>query len=188
MRGYDARLGVVSIRQVSSETVYRNAWMSVREDQVEYVDGTPGVYSVLDRDDYALVIPADGDGFHLVEQYRYPVGARSWEFPSGSFPPGVTGEVETMAAAELREETGFTAATWTRLGHLHVANGTTGQVAHVFLAEDLVPGEPDREPAEQDMVQRWFPRTQVEAMIRDGVVTDGPSVAAYLLLTLSAPR
>jgi 8-oxo-dGDP phosphatase len=96
----------------------------------------------------------------------------------------VSGDVESMAAAELREETGFTAGTLKRLGYLHVANGTTGQGVHVFLAEDLVPGEPDREVAEQDMEQRWFSRPDVEAMIREGVITDGPSVAAYLLMNL----
>jgi len=174
----------VSIKTVSSEVAYRNAWLTVREDQVEYDDGSRGVYSVVDRDDFALVIPADGDGFHLVEQFRYPTRVRSWEFPSGSFPPGESGTPEVMAAAELREETGFTAGSWRKLGYVHVANGTTGQGAHIFLAGDLVPGEPHREPAEQDMTQHWFSREQVEQMVRDGVITDGPSIAAYLLLRL----
>lgn len=179
-----ARLTDVSIKTVTSDVVYRNPWLSVREDTIEYADGSRGMYAVVDRDDFALVIPADRDGFHLVEQYRYPMGARSWEFPSGSFPPGVSGTPAEMAAAELSEETGFTPGMLTGLGYLHVANGTTGEGVHVFLATDLVPGEPDREPAEQDMCQQWFPRDEVERMIKHGVVTDAPSVAAYLLLTL----
>ena len=174
----------MTIKTLSSTIAYHDTWMSVRRDEVEYDDGTRGTYSVLDRDDFALVVPVDRDGFHLVEQYRYPTRVRSWEFPSGSFPPGEEGTVEEMAAAELAEETGFTAGSWRPLGRLDVANGTTGQRVHVFLAGDLVPGEPDREPAEQDMIQRWFPRADVEQMIRDGVITDAPSVAAYLLWTL----
>lgn len=67
-----------------------------------------------------------------------------------------------------------------------MANGT-GQRVHVFLAGDLVAGEPHRETAEQDMTQAWFSRADVEQMIRDGIITDGPSVAAYLLLTLQHP-
>ncbi|HEY3527878.1 MAG TPA: NUDIX hydrolase [Nocardioides sp.] len=176
----------MSIQTLTSAVVYENEWLSVREDQIRYADGSRGLYSVVDRDDFALVIPADDDGFHLVEQYRYPTRVRSWEFPSGSFPAGRSGTPEDMAAAELKEETGFTAGDLKRLGYLHVANGTTGQGVHVFLANDLEPGEPDREPGEQDMEQRWFSRHDVEAMIRDGVITDGPSVAAYLLMTLSA--
>ena len=175
------------IKTLTSTVAYRDAWMSVRRDEVEYADGTRGGYSVLDRDDFALVIPVEGDGLHLVEQYRYPTRARSWEFPSGSFPPGEGGSVEEMAAAELAEETGFKAGSWRSLGRLDVANGTTGQRVHVFLAGDLIAGEPHREPAEQDMTQAWFSRTDVEQMIRDGVITDGPSVAAYLLLTLDDP-
>ena len=34
------------------------------------------MYSVVDIADFAVVIPVDGDGFHLVEQYRYPTRCR----------------------------------------------------------------------------------------------------------------
>ncbi|MFI7675468.1 NUDIX domain-containing protein [Actinophytocola sp. NPDC049390] len=172
------------MRQLSSRLVYENQWLSVREDQVTRPDGAQGVYSVVDAKDFALVLPFERDGFHLVEQYRYPVGARSWEFPSGSFPAGVTGTPAELAAAELREETGLTAVRLTRLGHLNPANAMSGQRCHVFLATDLKPGRPEREATEQDMRQEWFPRGEVERMLREGVITDGPSMAAYLLFTL----
>jgi 8-oxo-dGTP pyrophosphatase MutT (NUDIX family) len=164
--------------------VYENPWLSLREDRIKRADGSSGLYSVIDKPDFALVIPVENDGFHLVEQYRYPVGSRSWEFPSGSFPHGVTGTPEEMAAAELAEETGFTAASLEKLGFFHCANGITSEGVHVFLATDLTPGESNREETEQDMRQEWFPRTEVERMLRDGTITDGPSIAAYLLLTL----
>jgi hypothetical protein len=89
-----------------------------------------------------------------------------------------------MAAAELAEETGFAAERLEELGYLHCANGMTGEGCHVFLATDLPPGEPNREETEQDMRQQWFPRTEVERTLRDGIITDGPSLAAYLLFTL----
>jgi 8-oxo-dGDP phosphatase len=178
----------VSVRTVSSRVVYVNPWISLREDEIEHADGSPGLYSVVDKPDFAIVLPLDGDGdadgFHLVEQYRYPVERRSWEFPCGSFPPGVTGSPEAMAAAELSEETGFTAARLTKLGCLHSANALTNELAHVYLATGLTPGEPNREGSEQDMRQRWFPRAELERMMADGEVTDGPTLAAYLLLTL----
>ncbi|MFC4853705.1 NUDIX domain-containing protein [Actinophytocola glycyrrhizae] len=172
------------MRQLSSRLVYVNQWLSLREDQVSRADGSRGIYSVVDTSDFALVMPLEKDGFHLVEQYRYPVGARSWEFPSGAFPAGVTGTVEELAAAELREETGFTAGRLEPIGYLNPSNGISGVGCHVFLATDLTPGPPQREITEQDMRQEWFPRAEVERMLRDGVITDGPSIAAYLLLGL----
>jgi 8-oxo-dGDP phosphatase len=174
----------VTIRTLSSRVVYESPWLSLREDRIERADGPSGLYPVIDKPDFALVIPMENDGFHLVEQYRYPVRGRSWEFPSGSFPPGVTGTPEDMAAAELAEETGFRTARLEKLGYLHCANSVTGEGVHVFLATDLTPGEPNREETEQDMRQQWFPRAEVERMVRDGVITDAPSAAAYLLLTL----
>lgn len=169
---------------MTSRVVYENPWLTLREDRIERGDGSPGLYSVIEKPDFALVIPGEGDGFHLVEQYRYPVRARTWEFPSGAFPAGVTGSPEELAAAELAEETGFTAGRLERLGRVQVANAMTGEGCHVFLATELTSGEPNREPTEQDMRQRWFSRSEVEDMIRDGVLADGPSLAAYLLLKL----
>lgn len=171
------------MRQLSSRLVYSNKWLSLREDQVVHADGAQGIYSVVDAADYALVMPFENDGFHLVEQYRYPVGHRSWEFPSGSGPAATPAE---MAADELREETGFTAGNLTRVGYLNPANAMSGIGCHVYLATDLTPGSPDRESTEQDMRQQWFPRAEVERMLGEGLITDGPSIAAYLLLELHA--
>lgn len=174
----------MSIRTLSSRVVYENPWLTLREDRIEHADGSPGLYSVVEKPDFAIVIPLENDGFHLVEQYRYPLGQRSWEFPAGAFPHGVTGSPEEMAAAELVEETGFTADRLERLGYLHCANSVTGEGMHVFLATGLTPGKPHRETTEQDMRQQWFPRAELERMLRDGTITDAPTLAAYLLLSL----
>ncbi|HEY0814359.1 MAG TPA: NUDIX hydrolase [Pseudonocardia sp.] len=178
----------MDITTLSSKVVYENQWLRLREDQIEYADGSPGVYTVVDKPDFALVIPTQNDGFHLVEQYRYTIQRRSWEFPSGSFPSGKTGTFEEMAIAELAEETGIRAGTLEKLGYLHCANGMTGEGVHIYLATDLTAGEPDREPTEQDMQQRWFPRQELEQMLADGTMTHVSSVAAYLLLTLRNAR
>jgi 8-oxo-dGDP phosphatase len=174
----------VSIKTLSSKVIYTNPWLTLREDEIERADGSRGIYTVIDKPDFALVMPMENDGFHLVEEYRYPLGTRRWQFPQGAFPQGVTGTPEELAAAELSEETGFTAGRMERLGYLNTAHGLTNQGFDVFLATDLTPGEPHRELTEQDMRQDWFPRAEVERMIREGVITDDSSLAAYLLLTM----
>jgi hypothetical protein len=90
------------VRTLGSRQVYRNAWMTVREDQVERDDGSTGIYGVVDKPDFALVIPAADNGFWLVEQFRYPAGRRAWEFPQGSWSLGAAGTGADLAEQDLR--------------------------------------------------------------------------------------
>ena len=74
------------IRTLASSVVYTDDWTRLRRDDIERADGSRGTYAVIERDDFACVIPAEDGGFHLVEEYRYPLGRRGWSFPQGSFP------------------------------------------------------------------------------------------------------
>ncbi|GLX50755.1 ADP-ribose pyrophosphatase [Streptomyces hygroscopicus subsp. hygroscopicus] len=174
------------IRTVRSREVYRNPWMTVREDDIRRPDGSTGLYGVVDKPDYALVIPRDGDGgLHLVEQYRYPVAGRYWEFPQGSWPAGHEGAPPLeLARAELREETGLRAARMTYLGRVHVAYGYASQGCHVFLAEELTQGPPEREASEADMRQCRAGPAEWRDLVRAGRITDAATLAAYTLLEL----
>jgi 8-oxo-dGTP pyrophosphatase MutT (NUDIX family) len=172
------------IRMLASGVVYEDTWMRLRRDQIERRDGSRGTYAFVQKRDFALVIPAEDDGFHLVEEYRYPIGRRTWSFPQGGWPHGETGEPEELARLELAQETGLRARELVRLGGLHVAHGITDQAGHYFLATGLEPGTPEREAEEQDMRQAWMPRARFEEMIDAGLITDDSTVAAYALLLL----
>lgn len=170
------------VRQVSSRVVYENRWMTVFEDQVSRPDGSLGVYSYVHKPDFVLVVPAESDGFHLVQEYRYPIGRRSWSFPQGF---ADSDDWEGMARRELAEETGQRATTMRHLGCLHNAHGTTTETLHLFLATGLSPGESAREHTEQDMEHRLVSRTEFEQMVREGAIQDSCSIAAYALLLLT---
>lgn len=172
------------VEQLGSRQVYANSWMTVREDDVRRADGSPGIYGVIDKPDYALVIAVRGAEVHLVEQYRYPLGLRRWEFPQGTAPNRADSDPAELAARELREETGLRAGRLTQIGLLDVAPGMSSQRGRVFLATDVTDGRPEREVEEQDMRSAWFTRSAVEAMITQGEVTDAQSIAAYGLLLL----
>jgi 8-oxo-dGTP pyrophosphatase MutT (NUDIX family) len=168
--------------------VYEDAHIVVRCDEIERRDGSRGTYTVVDKPDFALVIPAEADRFCLVEEFRYPVGRRTWSFPQGGFPGRQTGDPADLARLELAQETGLRAARLTRLGYLHCAHGTSSQGFHAFLATGLTQGEPDRELSEQDMRQRWVTRAEFKDMIRGTSVLDDSTVAAYALLLLHEER
>jgi 8-oxo-dGTP pyrophosphatase MutT (NUDIX family) len=172
------------VRTTSSREVYRNPWIRVREDVLERDDGSAGLYGVVERPDFGLVIPAERDGFWLVEQFRYPLGRRCWEFPQGTWSDGDGGSAEQLARAELAEETGLRATDLRHLGHLDLAPGMSDQGFDVWLATGLATGPTAREATESDMRQRFVSESELRQLIRDGRFTDGPSLAAYSLLLL----
>ena len=182
---FTGNTGVVTfIERLASREIYRNPWMVLREDDIRRPDGSAGIYSVVDKPAYALVMPYDGRRFRLVEQFRYPVDERRWEFPQGTAPDLVHAEPAELAERELREETGLLATSFEALGQLDVAPGMTSQRGWVFLATGIAEGDTDREHEEQDMRTAWFSREEVEKMIRDGVIADAQSIAAYGLFLL----
>jgi len=172
------------IRRLSSHEVYRTPWMSIREDDVQFPSGLRGTFSVVDKADFVTVLPYADGGFWLVQQYRYPVESREWEFPQGGWPAGHSGSTDELAAVELREETGFRAATLTHLGRLFAAYGYCSQSFDVYLAEGLTAGAAEREATEADMICEWRSEAELRAMMRRGEFRDAHSLAAYSLLAL----
>lgn len=172
---------VPAVRQVASRVVYENRWLTLTEDDVERLDGSVAIYGVVHKRDYVVVIPVEGDRVHLVEQYRYPVGGRYWEFPQGAVDDAAATTPEQVAAIELAEETGLRADTLTVIGRLHDAYGYSTQHFHVLVANGLTQGPASREPEEQDMRSAWFTLDEMWAMIADGRMTDSASVAALAL-------
>ncbi|MBB3020574.1 ADP-ribose pyrophosphatase [Microvirga lupini] len=172
------------IKTLSSRVVYENRWMRVREDTIERPDGSPGIYGVVEKTDFAVIVPLHNGLIHLVEQYRYPVQGRYWELPQGSWEDAPGTDPLELARAELREETGLTATTMTHVGHLFECYGHSTQGYHIYLAHGLQAGEAQREPSEQDMVSRAFPVESVLTMIAEGVIKDAATVAALGLLRL----
>ena len=176
------------IRTIASSVVYTDNWIRLRRDDIERSDGSRGTYAVVERANFALVVPAEKGGFHLVEEYRYPVGRRSWSFPQGGFPHGESGTPEQLARLELAQETGLRPGRLIHLGVLAAAHGMTSQFGDYFLATDLQPGPPDPEPEELGIRHAWVTRAEFEDMVRDGDITDDSTLAAYALVLLAERR
>jgi 8-oxo-dGTP pyrophosphatase MutT (NUDIX family) len=172
------------MEQLETRTVYANPWMTVREDRVRRPDGSAGTYGVVDKPDFALVIPRENGGMWLVEQYRYAVGRRAWELPQGSWAGEPSGDQEALARAELAEETGLVAEEVVYLGHLYGAYGFCSQGFDVFLATGLRAGEPGREESERDMIHRFVTDAEFASLVRRGQIVDAATLAAHALLTL----
>ena len=164
---------------LSTEVKYHNPWISVREDQVLNPGGGRGIYGVVSMKNKALgIVPVDADGnTWLVGQYRYPLNEYSWEIPMGG--GLLEHDILESAQRELKEETGLTAARWTRIARLHTSNSVTDEEGFVYLAEDLTAGE--LEPEETEDLRLWkLPLAEAIRMVMDDRITDGVSVAGLL--------
>lgn len=175
----------LDIEKLDSRIVYENRWMRVREDAIQRRDGSHGVYGVVEKPDFAVIVPIAGDGrLHLVEQYRYPVGARFWELPQGSWEEAPEADPLAVARGELLEETGLKAEQVVRAGHLFQGYGYSTQGYHIFVARGLSKGRAEPSEEEQGLLTAAFTLSEVEQMIASGRIKDATTVAVLGLLRL----
>jgi ADP-ribose pyrophosphatase len=174
------------MKTISSRVVYQNRWMTVREDAIERLDGSPGIYSFVEKPPAVMIIPLEGtpdDGsLYLVEQLRYPVGKRFLEFPGGAWEDNREADPNEVARGELQEETGLVAGQLDNVGFLYFAYGMSDQGFHLYCATDLVQGKATPEATEQDLVLHRVSVREFEELCRDGVIQDSATVSAWALL------
>lgn len=170
-------------RVTSSRVVYENHWLRLREDTLERADGSPGLYSVVEKVPAAVILPLhEDDTVTLVEQYRHPVGQRFWELPQGALDGQEVTDAEQIARTELAEETGLRAGSMERLGRLYFAYGISNQYFDAWLATDLAEGRQELEAEEEGLRVGRFALVEVESMARQGVIADAATVAVLGLL------
>jgi hypothetical protein len=169
---------------LTSRIAYANPWLRIREDTIRRRDGSDGLYGVVERTDFVIVVALQDGAVALVEQYRYPIRARIWELPMGMWEHTPDTDPAVLAREDLREETGLVAGVLRHAGTLFQGPGYSNQLGRVFLATELMQGQAAREVTEQDMLCRTFPLAEVERMICDGAIQDGMSIAAIGLLRL----
>ena len=171
------------IERVNRVTVYRNRWMQIYEDSVRRADGSEGIYGIVDKPHFAVIVPLHEDGITLVQQFRYPIGQRVWELPQGSW-ESAHPTPETLARAELAEETGLQAERMQALGFLHAAYGYSTQGYHIFVATGLQQGASALEPEELGLIARKFSLPQIRQLLLSGAISDATTVATFGLLQL----
>jgi 8-oxo-dGTP pyrophosphatase MutT (NUDIX family) len=172
-----------SITTLSTREIYRNRWLRIREDRILRSNGKEGIYSVVDKEECAIILPIENDRVWLVEQFRYTIQERAWELPQGGWEEAIV-DPEELARGELKEETGLHADRMVRLGALWIAYGFARQKQHVYLASGLTQAMTDRDAEEHDLVVRSFAIEEFERMMREGTIVDASTLAAWGLYQL----
>ncbi|HEY1581242.1 MAG TPA: NUDIX hydrolase [Terracidiphilus sp.] len=169
---------VNSITTLASREIYRNQWLRLREDKILRSNGKEGIYSVVDKDDCAIIIPIQDGRVWLVEQFRYTIQERALELPQGGWEMEVS-DPEELARGELKEETGLHAAEMIYLGFLWIAYGYSNQKQHVFLATGLTLQDRDPDDEEHDLIIHTKPIEDFEQMMLDGRIRDASTIGAW---------
>lgn len=175
-RGDDAHL--IETR-VSSQPVYQGKLLHVRCDSVRLPDGSLATREYIVHPGAVLVVPVLPDGRLVIErQYRYPLQQVFVEFPAGKLDPGET--ALATGQRELKEEAGYTARNWTRLGVIHPLLSYSTEAIELYLAEGLEQVGATLDDGEFLDVGIMSVGEMLAAVER-GEITDAKTVTALLL-------
>lgn len=163
---------------LDGEVVFSGNLVKLHRDRVRLPDGSEAVREYIRHPGAVAILALLEDGQVVLErQFRYPHGKVFIEIPAGKRDPGEPGEV--CARRELREETGYAAREWRRLGVVHNAIAYSDEGIELWLARGLEKGEARLEAGEFLEVFT-LPLAEALAMVRDGRITDAKTVAGLL--------
>lgn len=126
-----------------------------------------------------VIVPWLEDGrLVLISNERVAAGGRLLELPAGTLEPGEA--PRDAAARELAEETGYRPGRIEPLVDFFTTPGFCDELIQVFQASDLESVGQHLDPGERIEVQ-LVTRGEALAMIDDGRIRDGKTIAAILL-------
>jgi ADP-ribose pyrophosphatase len=170
--------------QIDSRPVHSGRIVDLSIDTVRFPDGSVGELEFIRHSGAAAVLPlldprsAEDPTILLIRQYRYASGGYLLEVPAGR--PDREGEPwETCASRELEEETGLVAGRLTRLTSILTTPGFTDERIHLFLAEDLRPGQTAPDHDEFIEVVK-LPLSEALQKVRDEEIVDGKTICTLL--------
>jgi ADP-ribose pyrophosphatase len=166
---------------VYSKTAFVGRLLHVRVDTVRTPEGIETTREVVVHPGAVAVVPLIANDVILVEQWRQAIGAVSLEIPAGTLHPGES--PESCAQRELLEETGYQAGRLSELYSLALTPGYSSEIIHVYIAEDLRPGEGQRDLDEKVTVKR-LGFDEVVRRCLAGELPDAKTVAGILTVAL----
>ena len=167
---------------LASERVYEGRILNLRVDEIRTPTGVEAVREIVENGGaVAMVALDDQQRVVLVRQYRHAVRSLVVEVPAGKL-DGAEDPLEG-AQRELREETGFRAGRFTRLGTFYPAPAWSTEFVYLYLAAELTPG-PTHLEVDEVIELLYVSLAEAIDMIHSGSITDGKTMAALLLAQL----
>ena len=176
----------MNFKVVKTNTVFEGKVFDVRVDEIEYNgSGNQSFRQVAVHPGGAVVLPLKDDGkIIFITQYRYPHNEVLIELPAGKLEKGE--DPFLCASRELAEETGYKSKNITKLGKIYTTPGFCDEILHIYLAQQLIPGDHAREEGEEGMEILELTLEEAEAKIRSGEIVDAKTIAGILYFKLNS--
>lgn len=173
------------VKRLGTKVVYDGRKVRLEVHDIEDATGRKAVREVVRHGGSVAVLALRREAgvveVLLERNYRYTVDGFLLEIPAGTLDrPGEP--LVACARRELIEETGYRPTAGGELRELLTLLPSPGILSErltVFVTEEVAAGESDCEPGEViDVV--WTPWAEALAMVRDGRIVDGKTIAALL--------
>ena len=175
---------MAEIETLDSNVVYENKWLRVREDKIRRSSGNEGIYGVVEKPNFAIILPIEGNTVFMVEQYRYTIKERQLELPQGAWESSPDADPMELAKGELTEETGLTASTIEYVGFQYLAYGFCNQGYHIYVDKGLTQGKQKLDIEEEDLRVIPLQLDELKEKIINGEIKDASTCNAVGLAML----
>lgn len=176
----------MNFKVTKTDTIFHGKVFDVKVDEIEYNgSGNKASRQVAVHPGGAVIVPVKDDGkIVLVTQYRYPHDKVILELPAGKLEKGE--EPKLCATRELTEETGYSSNKITKLGKIFTTPGFCDEVLHIYLAENLIPGDHAREEGEEGMELFEMTIDEIDEKIKSGEIVDAKTICGIYMYKLNA--
>lgn len=162
-------------KKLTQNSIYKDAWLELFQDEIEYPNGEKGTYAWGDRKNgVAIVVVTHDKKILLHHEYRYVVKNYSWEIQGGGIDDGET--PEQAAVRELKEEAGISVnlGAIEKVGLFYPLNSFSTQSVTLFmvLVDPTAVNTNGTEASESIGEQRFVSFDEALEMIDAGLIDD----------------
>ncbi|MBQ9120027.1 MAG: NUDIX hydrolase [Lachnospiraceae bacterium] len=173
-------------KRVDRKLEFEGRIVKFYSDTIELPDGQTAVWDFIEHKGAAAIVPVNKDGdLVMVRQYRNAPEQYTLEIPAGGLNAGE--DMQTCAARELEEETGFKAGKVEHLLDLYTTVAFCNEKIGIYYTEELTPSKQHLDEGEYLNVEVHSLESLVE-MILAGKIIDAKTIAAILAYKAKAGR